>query len=1496
MSARAHRLRDLAFACGLFLLLLLFFWPVTVGDKTLLPADILYQWQPWRAHAPAPGPSVPHNGLVADLVLENYVWKQFTVQCLRDRQLPLWNPHILSGQPFLAAGQHSALYPFSLIYYVFPLARAYGLFTVSQLLLAGLSLYYYARTIRLSRFSAAAGGLVFAFSGFLLVSTVFPMIIAAAAWLPFILAMVERLVQVASADAPRPWRERLRAPLPWLILGSLGVGLQFLAGHVEISYYNLLVLGAYAVWRGVGAFYPRRRWRAALSFAGILSLMVVLGASLGAAQLVPLFELVTQNYREGSQSYRQIVGYAYPLRRAIAFLVPDFFGNPTHHSYVDLYSGQTVSAWRNALGQPTHTIDWGIKNYVEGGAYVSILGLLLALIGALRRPRQQAWFFIALGLFSLSLVFGLPTYGLVFQLPGIRQVHSPFRWVFQYTVSLAVLAAMGAESLAGAARARRHLRLPVTVGAVAGVAGLATLAGLGLVRAFPQRVLPLADRAVAALALAPQAFSDGRMFVSYQAPNLLLFALCLLGAAAVLLWPRLQRHGRPLARSAWPYALLALLVLDPAAWLRGFQPAVDPAPLTLRPAVIEFLQQQRQPFRITAYDTQGSKPLPANTGMFYGLDDVRGYDSIIARQYAEVMSCLGPQELEFNRIDRLTREQSLDSRILDLLNVRYVLTEETIDRPNYTLVHDSELRVYRNDDALPRAFVTFRAAVLPSRATLLQALPVADLRQVVLLEQAPESFARPVGPVLFTITGDVAWPNSGPACAIDAANSARYLREHTIDDPVSGRRENCRGLLLSELWNRCGAVGATEAIVTAADGRQVAIAKEDLLRWPILVVTQVGRRQLDAGQGGPARLAFPPEAAGKYPESAWLQSIKTIEFGKPAAIAPQAPEVEYLEMSPNQVRLRVDMPAPGFLVLGDTFFAGWVAFSKADGQADEVGLPVMRANGTVRAVQLPAGAQEVRFKFSPNTVKIGLFVSFMGAAWLLLLAAFWAWARVYSPAADEGAARRVARNTVAPMALQVVNKAIDLAFAMLMLRLLGPGNAGQYAFAIVVAGWFEILTNFGLNTLLTREVARDREQANRYLWNTTVLRLGLAALSAPLLFLFLLVWPMPRDTAVTIVLLAIGLVPAGISAGLSAVFMAFEVMEIPAAVATLTTFFKVGLGTVALLLGWGFVGLAGVSVVVNVITVAILLALLVGLYFRPHAEPEPPLQRRMVGEAYPLMINHLLATLFFKVDIPLLQRSWGSAVVGWYSTSYKYVDGVGMIPPIFTMAIFPLMSRFASSARDSLYRAYVVSIKLLLSLALLIALLTTVLAYPLIMIIGGAAYLPHSAIALQIIIWYIPLGFINSVTQYVLIAVDKQRFLTRAFVIGLAFNLGANLLLIPRFGYRATAAIHVFSELALFIPFYVGVRRYLAPIPWLAIAWRPIAAIAAAAGSLWLLRSQPALLVAPLAGGLYLALLFGLGTFDAADLALLQQALPVARLWQRVRRLLAVRRPELPQP
>jgi len=281
-----------------------------------------------------------------------------------------------------------------------------------------------------------------------------------------------------------------------------------------------------------------------------------------------------------------------------------------------------------------------------------------------------------------------------------------------------------------------------------------------------------------------------------------------------------------------------------------------------------------------------------------------------------------------------------------------------------------------------------------------------------------------------------------------------------------------------------------------------------------------------------------------------------------------------------EVIITPEVSEESWLVLADSYYPGWKAFVRpaGSGEDQEQETPIYRVNGNFRGVRLEAGAWTVRFRYSPPTFQVGAFLSFLSGMLIIFMLMLWLWQRLYRPDAEADSARRIAKNSLAPIVLNLFNRGIDFAFAFIMLRILGPADAGVYYYAIVIFGWFDILANFGLNTLLTREVARDRSAAGRYLLNSTALRLALAVLGVPLLLGFLAVRQASVSPALdgqaiaAILLLYVGLLPGSLSTGLTALFYAFEKAEHPAAITTVSTLVKVTLGLGTLLLGWGVVG------------------------------------------------------------------------------------------------------------------------------------------------------------------------------------------------------------------------------------------------------------------------------------------------------------------------------------
>jgi O-antigen/teichoic acid export membrane protein len=320
-------------------------------------------------------------------------------------------------------------------------------------------------------------------------------------------------------------------------------------------------------------------------------------------------------------------------------------------------------------------------------------------------------------------------------------------------------------------------------------------------------------------------------------------------------------------------------------------------------------------------------------------------------------------------------------------------------------------------------------------------------------------------------------------------------------------------------------------------------------------------------------------------------------------------------------------------------------------------------------------------------------------------------------------------------------------------------------------------------------------------------------------------------------------------------------------------------------MGWGVVGLAAVSIVTNLITLVVLvLGARSMLAESRETRPNRSDIRSMAGQSWPLMLNHFLATVFFQIDIILLEAMRGERIVGLYRVAYSWLLAINVVPAFFTQALMATMSRQARDDRATLRFTYRLGIKLLVSIALPFAVAITVLAEPLTWLLGGAAYLPDGQIALQIMVWSIPIGWMNSLTQYALVALDLQRRVTFAFAAACAFNIIANLIFIPQYSYQAAAITTILSEFVLFVGFAYLMQTGIGRLDWLTMLWKPYAAAVGMGGFVWLIMPLTGSLLAVCTGSLvYVAVLLTLRPMDPDELSRISPAIP-----RRARRLLGV--------
>ena len=398
--------------------------------------------------------------------------------------------------------------------------------------------------------------------------------------------------------------------------------------------------------------------------------------------------------------------------------------------------------------------------------------------------------------------------------------------------------------------------------------------------------------------------------------------------------------------------------------------------------------------------------------------------------------------------------------------------------------------------------------------------------------------------------------------------------------------------------------------------------------------------------------------------------------------------------------------------------------------------------------------------------------------------------------------QRIAKNTAALFAAQFVVAILGLVLSIFIARSLGDVIFGKYSFALAFTAIFAIFSDLGYNTLLIREVARDKSQASKYLSNVISLRALLSLVIFALIVITINLMGYPADAKNVVYLFGIYTLVTSFSAVFKVTFRAFEKMEYEAGITILAGIIRVFLGLLVLFLGFGLIELALVFLLSGVFDFLLSFLICDKKFVKPKIELDLDFCKSTIKIALPLSITSISLLMYTHIDTIMLSAMKGDAVVGWYTAAYTLILGFKPIPQLFMNALFPLMSSCFVSSKSSLKTITEKSFKYLFILGLPLALGITLLAEKIVLLFYGEQF-SNSAIALQILAWDMILFFLWFNGAFILVAANKQNLWVVAAVSTALVNIIANLLLIPPLSYVGAAIATIIAEsLCVVLVFY----------------------------------------------------------------------------------------------
>ena len=219
-----------------------------------------------------------------DYVKMHAINRAYLVTTVLSGHLPLWNPYVGLGRPFLADVETAAFYPPNLLYLVLEPHVALALLLVLHYALLLFGMARLGRLLGMDDRTALLVGVAYACSG-VVVGVIHKGQIPfgeAIAWVPIAFLTGARLQDAFD------WRRLAHL--------ALGLGLQVLCGHPQMAWLTWLGLTLFLLGR-VPTTSARAALRALSAGLGGLALSVAWAAGLAAVALLPFFELVGQGNR-----------------------------------------------------------------------------------------------------------------------------------------------------------------------------------------------------------------------------------------------------------------------------------------------------------------------------------------------------------------------------------------------------------------------------------------------------------------------------------------------------------------------------------------------------------------------------------------------------------------------------------------------------------------------------------------------------------------------------------------------------------------------------------------------------------------------------------------------------------------------------------------------------------------------------------------------------------------------------------------------------------------------------------------------------------------------------------------------------------------------------------------------------------------------------------------------------------------------------------------------
>ena len=389
---------------------------------------------------------------------------------------------------------------------------------------------------------------------------------------------------------------------------------------------------------------------------------------------------------------------------------------------------------------------------------------------------------------------------------------------------------------------------------------------------------------------------------------------------------------------------------------------------------------------------------------------------------------------------------------------------------------------------------------------------------------------------------------------------------------------------------------------------------------------------------------------------------------------------------------------------------------------------------------------------------------------------------------------------------EIIGQLLTLALVIVISRELGDVGLGKYSFAFSFASIFLLLADFGLPTLITKDVAKNKKLAKEHLAKTFTLKMVLNILTLIITLAAIVISKKDNETVLLVLLAAIAMCFYNFGGIFRSIFQAYEVMKFEVISKTIERIIAAGIGIFLLVKGYGIFALFWALILSNVVYYILLYFFNSKNIARTGIRFDLSYWKKVIKDSFPFWLTLIFVSFYVRIDTVMLGFMKDYAVTGWYNAAYRIIDVCVRMLFLPIIAVFPAFSKFHSVSLEKTKLLYEKSFYYMLVFSIPVVSGLVVLAQKIILTIYGGQFI-NSIIALQILGFALFFTSLNYLMGYLLNSIEKGKIFTITTGVSTVLNITLNLILIPKFSYIGAAFATVSSEIINFILLYYFTRK-----------------------------------------------------------------------------------------